>query len=386
MQKKYFLRASLLLALNLIISTAFAQTKLAQKSGLGDAARIQLTAMEDTMQTLANTMLLDTLVADSSLARLATQKKIDTLVQAVRLYENSSRDLAAQAKLDTLSQFWRVDAADKMSAIMSRALKIKGSFEYAFDRIPQLSILYPADRSFRIITWQLFGNAAYYKYYGVVQFANGKTVWLQDRKQTIRNANTKKLKADNWYGALYYRLFEYKNKSKTQYLVFGYDANSFFQHTKMIDVLNIDGNSVSFGAPIFDLRTEEVKKMEEEEQKINNGRPNYNLKPDEAQRYFMDYSADAAVSLRYDTDLNLITFDHLVPLGATKYGIKYMPDSDIDALKWENGKWTLKERIFRQISEEVPRPIPILDKRDDGITPQKHRTVPAGNPLDEKRP
>ncbi len=386
MTKKYFSTITFCLAFCLISLNVFAQKKTVQKGALSDAGRIQLTAMEDTMKILANTMLLDTLVVDSMLTRLSEQKHIDTLVQAIRLYENSSRNLAEQAKLDTLSQFWRTDAADKMSALMTRALKVKGSFEYAFERVPQLSILYPADRSFRIITWQLFGNASYYKYYGVVQFANGKTVWLQDRKQAIRNANTRKLKADNWYGALYYRLFEYKNKNKTQYLVFGYDANSFFQHTKMVDVLNIENNSVSFGAPVFDLRTEEVKRMEAERLKINNGRPNYDIKPDDVQRYFMDYSSDAAVSLRYDESLNLITFDHLVPLGATKYGIKYMPDSDIDALKWENGKWTLQERIFRQVSEEVPRPVPILDKRDDGITPQKHRTVPSGNPLDDKRP
>ncbi len=356
------------------------------KSGLNLENRAKLLLMRDTMRVLASRMLLDTLVVDSSLVRLAHQKKADTLVQALRLYENSSRDLAAQAKLDTLSQFWRVDAADKMLALMQRAAKIPGSFEFELDSVAQLSVLYPSDRSFRIVTWQLFGNSSYYKYYGMVQFANGKTVVLQDRKQTIRNPQTRQLKPDNWYGAIYYRLHEYKNKGKTQYLVFGYDANSFFQHTKILDVLNIEGNSISFGAPIFDLRTEEVKKMQEEQKRMANGRENYDIKPEQPQRYFMDYSADAAVSLRYDDELRLITFDHLVPLGSTKYGIKYMPDSDIDALKFENGKWSLQERIFRQVSEEVPRPVPILDKRDDGVVPQKHRSVPSGNPLEEKRP
>jgi hypothetical protein len=347
MQKKRFV---LLFMLAFIGASPILFAQKAQKEAKLPKIRLsekdfsKMALLEDSMKIPALTMLLDTLTQDSSATRGASQ-----------------------AKLDTTSQQWRVGASEKMAGMMRRALRVRHSFDYDFKNVPQVSILYDEKRNFRIMTWQVFVNSMDFRYFGVVQFENGKTVFLQDKKKTIKTPLTKKLKADNWYGALYYKLKEYKYKGKVQYVAIGYDADAFFSHSKIVEPINIEGTSVSFGAPIFELRGEEQRKMDEQADARNAKNPALMIKPNAPHRFILDYASEAAVSLRYDEEMKMFTFDHVVPMGSTKYGVMNMPDGDVDGLKFKSGKWELQERLFKQISQEVPRPMPILDNRKDGI-------------------
>jgi hypothetical protein len=343
MFKKIVLLFISLVFLGLNVASAQKTAKL-PKIRLSDKDISKMMLFEDSMKVPALTMLLDTLTRDSTTERGASQ-----------------------AQLDTLSQKWRVDASDKMGGMMRRALRVRHSFDYDFKNVPQISVLYDEKRTFRIMTWQVFVNSMEFRYFGVVQFENGKTVYLQDKKKTIKTPLTKKLKADNWYGALYYKLKEYKYKGKTQYIAIGYDADAFFSHSKIVEPINIEGTTVSFGAPIFELRNAEERKMDAQADSRNAKNPAFMIKATPPHRFILDYAAEAAVSLRYDEEMNMFTFDHVVPMGNTKYGMKYMPDGDVDGLKFKNGLWEFQERLFKDISTEVPRPMPILDKRKDGI-------------------
>jgi hypothetical protein len=316
----------------------------APKIRLSEKDFTKIALLEDSMKAPALTMLLDTLTRDSSAMRGERQ-----------------------AQLDTISQQWRVGAGEKLGRMMRSALRVRHSFDYDFKNVPQISVLYDEKRTFRIMTWQVFVNSMDFKYFGVVQFENGKTVFLQDKKKTLKTPLNKKLKADNWYGALYYTLKTYKYKGKTQYMAVGYDADAFFSHSKIVEPINIEGTSVSFGAPIFELRSEEQRKMDEQADARNAKNPALMIKPNPPHRFILDYAAEAAVSLRYDEEMKMFTFDHVVPMGSTKYGVKNMPDGDVDGLKLKNGKWELQERLFKDISPEVPRPMPVLDGRKDGL-------------------
>jgi hypothetical protein len=54
-----------------------------------------------------------------------------------------------------------------------------------------------------------------------------------------------------------------------------------------------------------------------------------------------------AITLRYDPDLDLIAFDHLVPFHPVYHNNFefYGPDGSFDGLEFSNGTWTLKEDI-----------------------------------------
>ena len=324
--------------------TASQRAEKAPKIRLSEKDFSKLALLEDSMKAPALTMLLDTLTRDSSATRGDSQ-----------------------AQLDTVSQQWRVAASEKMARMMRAALRVRHSFDYDFKNVPQVSVLYDEKRTFRIMTWQVFVNSMDFKYFGVVQFEGGKTVFLQDKKKTLKTPLNKKLKADNWYGALYYKLKSYKYKGKTQYVAIGYDADAFFSHSKIVEPINIEGTSVSFGAPIFELRSEEQRKMDAQAYARNAKNPALMIKANPPHRFILDYAAEAAVSLRYDEQMKMFTFDHVVPMGSTKYGVMNMPDGDVDGLKLKNGKWELQERLFKDISTEVPRPVPVLDSRKDGL-------------------
>ena len=49
----------------------------------------------------------------------------------------------------------RVDALHKFIPLMTRALKVEGSFYYPFDSLPTISHIYAPDSNFRILTWRL---------------------------------------------------------------------------------------------------------------------------------------------------------------------------------------------------------------------------------------
>jgi hypothetical protein len=144
---------------------------------------------------------------------------------------------------------------------------------------------------------------------------------------------TKQLTADNWYGALYYKLIRTKYKRKTYYTLLGWNGNTALSNQKIIDVLQVskDGK-ISFGAPIF----EDVKGHKH--------------------RIILEYAEQAAVSLRYLENDAVIVFDHLVPTNPAFEGqfAFYSSDFSNDAYRFEKGRWKFmrnyaakNERDFR---------------------------------------
>ncbi len=321
-----------------------------KKTSLKSDDIIKLRLMSDTLRELGAIVQLDTLTTDSTATRLESQ-----------------------ASLDTLSEGWRSAAADKIVATMKRFMRVKGSVEYDLADVKSLSCMRAADGSFRLFTWQVFLNSTTYKYYGVMQFENGKSVFLQDKSATIKSPERKKLGATNWYGALYYNMHEYRSKGKKYYLLFGYEAIDHKRRSKIIEVLTLDGgNNITFGAPIFDMRTEEDKRREAEAAKQPKNKA-FVVAKEPFHRFIMDYDKDAGVTLNFRPEMNMITFDHVVEMG----GGRYIPDGDVDGLKLEGNKWALQERLFKQTQDEAPRPVPILDGSVKGVAPAGRMAMPV---------
>jgi hypothetical protein len=229
-----------------------------------------------------------------------------------------------------------------------QALKKPGSFSYPFEQLSSVSIQYPADSTFRILTWQLYVDKDTYRYYGAIQMNSNELqlIPLVDRSFEIEDdlENTE-LSADRWYGTVYYNLHSVTQGDQTYHLLFGYDGYEFFRKRKVVDVLRIVDGKAVFGAPVF------IK--EDRDGNISS-----------KQRLVFEYSAAASVSCNYDPALNLLMFDHLTTVGG-EYGEGpvQIPDGTYEAYELLNGKWMYVEKVFNTILDEAPRPNPVLKGR-----------------------
>lgn len=260
-------------------------------------------------------------------------------------YEDTLALLAYAVINDSLPEN-RFGTCRELIKRLVKALKIDNSFHYPFDRLRSVSIQYPQDSSFRIITWQLYVDVNDYRYYGAIQMNNKELQLfpLIDRSFKVEDVEQGILSADNWYGAVYYNLKEAEGPGGKYYLLFGFDGYEFFHKRKLIDVLTFDkaGKPV-FGAPVF-VKMEEGKA------------------PQTYNRMMIQYSASTSVRMNYDEALGLIIYDHLID-GQGQYGegpAKF-PDGSYEAFKYEAGYWKYVTKVFHQVSDEAPRPFPRLD-------------------------
>jgi len=223
----------------------------------------------------------------------------------------------------------RLSANVKFSAILKRILKKEGSQNFVFDSLNSIARLEPEDKSFVIFNWELPHTDGTFTYYAFVLHKNNTTksyqlTELTDASASIKRPEAALLKANNWYGAHYYKIISVKRKRKTYYCLLGADWNDRLSKKKLMEVLCFEKDgSLKFGAPII----------------------NYNKIT--LNRLILEYSSNVSMSLNYDEKSKRIIFDHLSPI---EEGLKgqyqfYAPDLSYDALKFKKGKWQHYENI-----------------------------------------
>ncbi|MFT3948120.1 MAG: hypothetical protein QM763_14205 [Agriterribacter sp.] len=228
----------------------------------------------------------------------------------------------------------RFNADSIFTKMLVRALKEPYSFYYPFDSLQTISRLYAPDSSFRIFTWQVVKDESVFRRHGAIQMntPNGALVLfpLLDKTTAIENINNAALSNDNWVGAIYYKILLNIYNGQKYYTLLGYDENSFKSTKKRIEVLtfNQDGKPVFGAASFFTLTKDGVPVAPQA-------------------RFSIEYKKDANALMRYDDELNLILFDHLIPENnepEKKY--TYVPDGDYEAFKWQNGRWVHVDKVF----------------------------------------
>lgn len=234
--------------------------------------------------------------------------------------------------------------------MLVEALKHEHSFNYPFKKLDHISIQYPQDSTFRIFSFTLFVDNDHYRYYGAIQ-KNSKELQLiplLDRTEIAQDLEQQVLSNTDWIGSVYYNILDFDTPEGRKYLLFGYDAFSFFNRRKITDVLSFLGDTVQFGAPVF------VKKEQDKIVETKN-------------RLIIEYSARAAVKMNYDLVQEAIVFDHLLP-----YTINpgepntWVPDGSYEGYKLVNGQWEYVEKVFcdcPRVDGEAPRPY-ALDPKD----------------------
>jgi hypothetical protein len=235
----------------------------------------------------------------------------------------------------------RAAASMQMIKVLSRALRKPGSFDYPFEQLQSVAIVRPADKKFRILTWQLAFDNGTYRYYGVIQMNHPepKIFPLVDYGSFYENPDSIIVDHDRWIGALYYNIIPQSAGKQTYYTLFGWNANNVISNKKLIDILWFDDEGKpKLGYPIFQM--------------IKGGSPT---------RIIFEYKKDATMSLTYIPEELTIYYDHLVQLGGKETDFKFdqVPDGTLEGFVWKKGKWQQIEMIDYEKREvgDVPNVI-----------------------------
>ena len=220
---------------------------------------------------------------------------------------------------------------------LMEGLAQKEAYAYTFSKIEGISVLQPEDKRFRIFTWEMYIDSAQgYQQFGVVHSNDGKVIKLEDKSDEMKQPEFDRLKASEWYGALYYNLQPFVSNNKTYYMLFGRDSYGFFDRRKIMEILYFDAKGdVRFGSNLINIK-DGFGRM----RTVN--------------RYILQYSVGADVKCNYNKELQMIIFDHLIngsPIeGAPPTGV---PDGSYCGLQLVNGKWDYVDKVFKDDPNNV---------------------------------
>lgn len=245
----------------------------------------------------------------------------------------------------------RIAASDSLERLLKELLAQPSSFDYAFEGLEGISMQTPEDKAFRIFTWQLYIDKDSYRYCGILQQPGGRVTPLKDDSDNMRVPDFSSCSPEQWYGALYYNIRAFEYEGETLYLLFGYDAYSFFNRRKLIEVLQFKKGYPVFGAPVL-----EVKDGMGRMRKVH--------------RFLMEYSAAVSISLNWSEEEKMIIFDHLIQTGVIKdAGPSNVPDGSYCGLKYKKGRWEYVDKVYNRISEKPLMEKPLFD--DDKKEPKR---------------
>jgi len=221
------------------------------------------------------------------------------------------------------------------------ALKTKNSFQYPFTQLQSyISILYPPDSTFRIITWQVQGDGDFQNF-GAIQMneENLKLYPLLDRSETYADVEQRILKPTEWFGAIYYRLMPLTNKkNNSKYVLFGFDNFNPMTRRKVLDILSFDSDGQPvFGAPVLEYEDGVVKN-----------------------RMVMEYYSGATTTLNYDADRKKIIYDHLITHNDKDGNVLRVSDGSYEGFEFKKGKLKHIDKVFHLKVDEPPMPYPVL--------------------------
>lgn len=245
--------------------------------------------------------------------------------------------------LTNQDQAQRLKASDSLELLMQEVLAQPGSFHYAFDGLEGISMQTPEDKAFRLFTWQLYVDKEDYQYKGFIQMPDQRVIRLNDDSDNMKSPDFFSYGPQEWYGALYYNMRPFEHEGETMYMLFGYDAYSFFDRRKLIDVLHFKNGQPVFGAPVIEVK-DAMGRMRE------------------VHRFLMQYSASVSVSLNWSREEKMIVFDHLIQVNVIKgAGPSNVPDGSYSGLKYKKGRWEFVDKVYHRISEKPLMEKPLFD-------------------------
>ncbi|MEI6348131.1 MAG: hypothetical protein WCP69_09320 [Bacteroidota bacterium] len=254
----------------------------------------------------------------------------------------------------------KLNANEVLIETLYNTLINKDNQSISLDSLKNISFITPPDNAFKLITWTLKKEDGNYENFGILQTKNPKTnrtviFTLKDKSEQYYNAENMLGDAENWFGAVYYKVLTSTINRKKYYTLLGWNGYNNFKQRKIIEILSFKANgSPVFGSKIFKKYT------------------NRN-----AVRVVFEYSKKASMTLIYDVQtyfLNtkqrdpktkrlikkeikseMIVFDRLAPLNESMSGVNeyYVPETNImDAFIPFQGRWS----FIQDIEARNPQP------------------------------
>ncbi len=251
----------------------------------------------------------------------------------------------------------RLRADSNFVRSLVRTLKLKNSFYFPFDSLQTVSHLYSPDSTFRIFTWQFKKDEFFYLQRGAIQMKTPdgslKLIALHDVSMFTKKPMDSIRTANNWIGAIYYRIIQKESNGKKIYTLLGVDDYSIGSNKKWMEILTFNNNGDPiFGGPYISFRDDSAKSSK---------------KP--VLRFGIEYKKEAASTFNYDPSLDMIVFDQLISESDEPDNKEtYVPDGDFEGFKWQDGLWVHIPQLFdfKLKDGEFPQEQKILD--DAGTT------------------
>lgn len=209
-------------------------------------------------------------------------KRLEMLEDSIRKYSNI---IISDFQYDNQTK-----ANDKLEGFVFKAIQQEKSIDYTFDSIRNISFLKSDDKNIRIVSWTMPLRDGTFEYHGFSQTYNKKYKKfiykdLDDKASHLSNPMDKRLSAQKWYGAHYYKLIQKKRPgSTTTYTLLGWKGVDRIIKQKVIEVATIKSNGdIVFGYPMFIVKGFEG---------ILSKRP---------RRIIFNYSARANMHMTYET-------------------------------------------------------------------------------------
>ena len=226
---------------------------------------------------------------------------------------------------------------DSLRMVFSAALSIPESFSYPFSELKYMANLRSDDGKLRILNWNVPFDDGTHTYGAFVQWEDDSKkdpslnwIELTPAQRLDPGYANKYMTPEKWKGALYYEIITVGKKRDVYYVLLGWDGADGLINRKVIEPLEVKGDKLRFGAPVF---------------KVDKGSP---------KRFIMEYSDDVSASLRYRKAEGRIVFDHLAPRqqGLEGNPAFYGPDLTFDAFVLEKNQWQFQSNVDVTLSKE----------------------------------
>ncbi len=317
------------------------------------------------------------LVAASAATPLHAQRISTANMKLLHSYDDSLQDYGDKM-LDEQLATDRLRADSMFTRLLVKALRVPNSFYFQFDSMQMAPVLYPADSSFRIITWHIPMNDDGYRQKGAIQMntSDGSlklfplfdiSDYSDDLLDSIRGTQ-------NWVGAVYYKIIEHAVGNQKVYTLLGYDENSDLTSRKWIDILRFDQQGEPrWGGDFFLVKNDSIF-------------------PPGSKRYLVEYKKEGRAHVNYDEEDSLIVMDHLVSeTGEPEKRYTLIPGGDYEAFKWENDHWTFIDKLYMQNAGDgnEPKPMTILDDNgnanEDALMKQSEKNIEKAQEQEKKQ-
>ena len=194
--------------------------------------------------------------------------------------------------LNTNDDAIRTEANDSIITIIDSYVRSDSIFSHTFSNLRFLGQVESPDSKLKIITWNLVLRNSSNKYFCYLIRKGKKNspnlvyeLKGENKKEKIRNDIL--YNADNWYGALYYKIIPFMRNHSDYYLLLGLDNGNTQISRKIIDVLSFpqDGGLILGNDSFIRDKTTRLREV-------------------------FEYSSDGIMTLRIQSR-KMIVFDHL---------------------------------------------------------------------------